>query len=505
MWGLTRIFSDDGDNGGDVDLTPVATETIDIQSTPEEGPTDLTDGVDVPEETEEPEIPRGGDNQRGESDGEPPPDVEATEVASVELTSEIARACSGFCLVRMEGPNQQAALDESGARVSWEDGDISWVVVTPVQAEILQRTHTLTHIANEPQTYNLYIVKASADHNQRDIVAPHGTIIDFVDRYYLVRWNSVPAIVKPVTDWGYAVWKIAPAQPEVIAETQVNGPARDASGWALLEEVRPDNVERVINELAYMGELDDSGVGSRHYRYPGNQIAADYPYQELESYGLTVWFEDFLMWDGYLLVNVVAEIPGNDDSEVYGIMAHFDSMNNDNPRHAPGADDNASGLAVTLEVARILAGYELEHPVRIALVNAEEEGLFGAIYWARDIKRSGVNVVGVYNVDSVGSVRNRPYIITNSDSESSWMQRHLSNINSTYSLQETLDHKQTKDIVADDNFVRAEGVPAIMVARELFGATEIHHTVNDVPTNVSMGGVVDTTYIILLAVWDLVK
>lgn len=289
VWGLTRIFSDDGDSGDDLDLTPVATETIEIPATPDDGPTDLTDGVDTPEETEEPEIPRGGDNQRGESDGEPPPDVEATEAASVELTSEIARACSGFCLVRMEGPNQQAALDEAGARVSWEDGDISWIVVTPVQAEILQRTHSLTHIANEPQTYNLYIVKASADHNQRDVVAPHGTLIDHVDRYYLVRWNSVPAIVKPVTDWGYAVWKIAPAQPEVIAELGVNGPARDVSGWALLEEVRPDNVERVINDLAYVGELDDSGVGSRHYRYPGNQIAADYLFQELESYGLTVW------------------------------------------------------------------------------------------------------------------------------------------------------------------------------------------------------------------------
>ena len=211
------------------------------------------------------------------------------------------------------------------------------------------------------------------------------------------------------------------------------------------------------------------------------------------------------MWDGRLLVNVVAEIPGADDSEYYGMIAHLDSMNHENRAAAPGADDNASGIAVVLETARILAGYELEHPIRLAFVNAEEEGLFGATAWARNLKQSGVNMVGVYNIDSVGSIRNRPYLKTNSDSGSSWMQRHLTNINNAYDLRESLEHYQSEDIVADDNFVRAEGVPSIMVARELYGTTEFHHTANDTLANVSIGGVVDTTYIILLAVWDLAK
>lgn len=301
------------------------------------------------------------------------------------------------------------------------------------------------------------------------------------------------------------MWKIAPAQPEVIAETQANGPASATDGWTLIGAVRQDNVERVVNDLTHVGELDNSGLGTRYYTYPGNQIAADYLYQELESYGLTVWYEDFIMWDGYLLVNVVAEIPGNDSSEVYAMVAHFDTVNNDNPRVAPGADDNASGIAVTLEVARILASYELDHPVRIAFVNAEEVGIIGAPAWARAANGNGVSITGVFNIDSVGSIRNRPYIITNADNGSSWMQQHLSTINNTYDLRETLDHKQTDAIVADDNFVRAEGVPAIMVARELFGSNEFHHTVRDTPANVSMGGVVDTVYIILLAIWDLAK
>ena len=348
-------------------------------------------------------------------------------------------------------------------------------------------------------------MKTAEDSNQRDAITPHGTIIDETGRYYLVRWNSVPAVVKPVTDWGYAVWKIAPAQPEIIAETQANGPANSVNGWALLEQVRPENVDRIVNDLVQVGAPEAGGFGSRHFAVPGNQIAADYLYQELESYGLTVWFEDFLMWDGRLLVNVVAEIPGKDKSEYYGIMAHLDSMNHDNRSLAPGADDNASGLAVTLEVARVLASYELEHPIRIALVNAEEDGLYGATAWARGLNQNGVNMVGVYNIDSVGSVRNRPTIFTNADDKSAWMQTHLGKINTTYSLHERFENTQKEGIVADDNFVRDQGIPAILVARELFGANEIHHTVNDIPANVSMGGIVDTTNIILLAMWDLAK
>src|SRR5699024_4029612 len=150
-----------------------------------------------------------------------------------------------------------------------------------------------------------------------------------------------------------------------------------------------------------------------------------------------------IMWDGYLLVNVVAEIPGDDDSEIYAMMAHLDTINGGNPRVAPGADDNASGIAVTLEVARILAGYELEHPVEVVFVNAEEVGIIGSATWAKDRSANGVPIQGVFNIDSVGSVRNRPIVFTNADNGSSWMQQHMSRINSEYELLETFEHHQS--------------------------------------------------------------
>ena len=508
IWGLTQLFGGDDDTGDGGGETPVPTQAIDLPSTPDSGPTDLTGQTPEVQPTEEPDIPRGGDNQRGEGDGGGDGDSAGTpapsEVAAEDMQSDVARQCSGHCLVRVEGENQEAAYDEANARASWEDGNISWVVVNPTQAEVLDQDLTLTFIQNEPQTYNLYMVKSAADHNQRDIVSPNGEIIDETGRYYLVRWNSVPAVVKPVTDWGYAVYKLAPAPPEQIAALGVLGPASSVDGGTLMGQVDQGNVERIIADLTMVGELDNSGLGTRYYTYPGNQIAADYLFQELESYGLTVWYEDFIMWDGYLLVNVVAEIPAGDESEVYAIMAHFDTFSNSNTRVAPGADDNASGIAATLESVRVLSQYELTHPVRVAFVNAEEVGIVGAPAWARQSNQNNVNMAGVFNVDSVGSIENRPLIYTNATGQSTWLQTHLSDINNRYGLGEDLQHRQTDAIVADDNFVRAEGIPAVMIAREVYGGPHLHHTSEDVPSTMSPGAVVDTTYIVMLAVWELV-
>ncbi|MCA9834424.1 MAG: Zn-dependent exopeptidase M28 [Thermomicrobiales bacterium] len=491
IWGLLNLFGGDGKGDGG-DVTPTPTGTIIAPTTPTPIPTQ------PPVETPEPTIPRGGDNQRGEGH-----EVQ-TPQATIQITNEVARACSGQCLIRAEGDNQEDAYTDASARASWADGDLSWVVVTPEQAQILSESLTLTLIENNPVTYNLYAVESAEDHNQESVVSPHGEIIDQTGRYYLVRWNQVPAIVKEVTDWGYAVYKLAPAQPTYVSTLGTNGAASDTTGWQLLEEVNQDNIEDVTNDLVHMGELDNSGWGTRYYTYPGNQIAADYLYQELESYGLTVWYEDFITWDGYLLVNVVGEIPGSDDSKIYAMMAHLDTINLENSRIAPGADDNASGIAVTLEITRILASYDLTHPVRVVFVNAEEVGILGSDAWARQVAREGTPIAGVYNIDSVASVRNRPTLMTNATGTSTSLQTLMTQVNNEYGLGENLIHYQSSTIVADDNMLREQGIPAVMIARELYQQSEFHHTANDTPANFSLGAIADTAKIILVCMWTLV-
>ena len=81
------------------------------------------------------------------------------------------------------------------------------------------------------------------------------------------------------------------------------------------------------------------------------------------------------------------------------LTAHLDSVAN-----APGANDNASGVAGVLELARILKGYQSVREVRFALFGAEEIGLVGAYNYVASLPEEELSrIVGVYNMDMIGT------------------------------------------------------------------------------------------------------
>jgi hypothetical protein len=79
------------------------------------------------------------------------------------------------------------------------------------------------------------------------------------------------------------------------------------------------------------------------------------------------------------------------------IVGHFDSV-----RPAPGANDNASGVAAVLEAARICSQYKFAHTIRFLAVGAEEIGLVGSHAYAGDAKAKGRNIIAVVNGDMLG-------------------------------------------------------------------------------------------------------
>jgi aminopeptidase YwaD len=141
-----------------------------------------------------------------------------------------------------------------------------------------------------------------------------------------------------------------------------------------------------------------------------------------------------------------------------------------------------------------LAQYQLESPVRFVFVNAEEVGIIGSTVWAKQANANNVPIDGVFNVDSVGSDRQGRLIILNSDARSAWMQDILISTNSAYGLGQHIESRQNPQIVADDNMVRNEGIDAVMIAREVYGWSPLHHTGKDVAENVSIDNVLSMTY-----------
>lgn len=112
--------------------------------------------------------------------------------------------------------------------------------------------------------------------------------------------------------------------------------------------------------------------------------------------------------DGARIVNVVATLQGTMPEargRTYYVVGHYDSINADRMdpvRDAPGANDDASGTAVVIEIARVLAHKPLESTVVFLCTAAEEQGLIGAKFHAESAKARGVDIRAVLNNDIVG-------------------------------------------------------------------------------------------------------
>ncbi len=113
----------------------------------------------------------------------------------------------------------------------------------------------------------------------------------------------------------------------------------------------------------------------------------------MQSYGLAVALEPF-SYSGSTYHNVVGTKVGTvyPDQE-FIIGAHYDSVSN------PGADDNASGVALVLEAARVLALYESEYTIRFVAFSMEEVGLVGSEAYVAD--HFADNILGMISADMV--------------------------------------------------------------------------------------------------------
>jgi hypothetical protein len=104
--------------------------------------------------------------------------------------------------------------------------------------------------------------------------------------------------------------------------------------------------------------------------------------------------------------NVVATITGSTNpSRVYVLSAHIDSRVTDvlNPdADEPGADDDASGVAMVMELSRIFATHQPEATIVLTLVAGEEQGLFGSAFQAAQFKAAGTDVEAMFSNDIVG-------------------------------------------------------------------------------------------------------
>jgi len=165
---------------------------------------------------------------------------------------------------------------------------------------------------------------------------------------------------------------------------------------SLIDQVNIDNMMLTVNEFTgeQSTEVNGNTVTILNRIATNNDIASDYLVQKFEAMdNITVEDQSFNANGRNIIATQVGQTNPND---IYIICAHYDSVDN------YCADDNASGTAAILEIARILSTQCLDNTIKYALWDEEEFGLLGSNFYAGQAAANGDNILGVLNLDMMG-------------------------------------------------------------------------------------------------------
>lgn len=239
--------------------------------------------------------------------------------------------------------------------------------------------------------------------------------------------------------WVLALTACAPAGPEAPeGEAAQDEETEDAESGSQEDEVTisvvpagppPEAVEEVITQVSAESLMDTverlASFGTRHTlsdtesETRGIGAARRWMHEELERYAqgtlMEVSFDRHtLPADGQRIprtteiVNVVATLPGTLEGardRHYYVIGHYDSRASDvmdAEIDAPGANDDASGVALLMELARVMSQQTFDATLVFMATAGEEQGLYGAALHAEEAREQGVDIRAVLSNDVVG-------------------------------------------------------------------------------------------------------
>ncbi len=210
------------------------------------------------------------------------------------------------------------------------------------------------------------------------------------------------------------LWLLFTVQP-TIGQITVDDPEIKK----MITEVKSENMEAIVNKLVSFGTrhtLSDTKSSTRGIGAAQRWVKSEFDLYALASNGRLTSIIDYftIKADGKRikndsqLGNVMATLKGTDpaDDRVLIISGHLDSRATDvmdSSINAPGANDDGSGVAAMMELARIMSKREFPFTIIFVAVVGEEQGLYGAKYLADKAKEQKWNVIAMINNDMIGN------------------------------------------------------------------------------------------------------
>jgi hypothetical protein len=260
--------------------------------------------------------------------------------------------------------------------------------------------------------------------------------------------------------------------------------------------------QRMMDHIKYLAsdDLKGRGLGTPELETAANYIAGKFKEYGLEPIGKS-YFQQFshtFPGKGELqMKNVVAIIPGTDaklkDSPVV-ISAHYDHLGlgwpdvrkGDEGKIHHGADDNASGVSILLELAKSMAKtIQPKRTIIFVAFTGEEAGLIGSRYFVSQVKNYFPgNIIADVNLDTDGSLFDKNLLVLNGNSAKEWKFVFMGTDYTTGVKSEVVQ----QELDASDQVAFIEkGIPAV----QLFtGATENYHKPSDTYEKIDGKGLV---------------
>jgi hypothetical protein len=187
----------------------------------------------------------------------------------------------------------------------------------------------------------------------------------------------------------------------------------------MLREIDHERIQASIEKLVSFGTRNT--LSSQDDPSRGIGAARDWLFSEFERYAADSGGRMTVELDSYVqppasripvptvITNVVATLRGTQPestNRMYVVSGHYDSMcgsPTDAVCDAPGAGDDASGVAAVLEMARVMAKREWESTIVFMAVAGEEQGLYGSRHFASEARAANLQIEGMFTNDIVGN------------------------------------------------------------------------------------------------------
>jgi hypothetical protein len=320
--------------------------------------------------------------------------------------------------------NLERSADAAGDVILIQELDSCWIAKASAEQFLaLSEMGIACEILDPAPEGKAHYLLIGSSHGEMQVIEPFGHLVALENEIWLY-WSD-----------GEAFWDLLPAQIQVklLPETtplRIVGSAAGLNQGMLAQElIRPHpRVAQMAGEVSknnlYAGIQNLQDFQTRRATTTSLEAAGAAIYAAFRAQGVAAEYDTFTFsYQGasYTTNNIVATIPGKTAPEQIVIVgAHYDSTSNDPLVLAPGADDNASGSAAVMEIARIMNHYSFDRTVRFICFSAEELGLLGSRHYAQEAVRAGENIRGMIDLDMIAYTAKAAEdldIITNSSSE----------------------------------------------------------------------------------------